>query len=213
MSFYGFNLHLSNSFFYITPQIKISSLCGMMEYLALKDQSDGVRVRRGTWEEDQEVRLELMERAKAMLLSFEKRRAKLSRTVSLSTCTYSYGFVIELFQAAQVHQDKLAKAERNYLRQKRLESGRKLSEEDLDPEFASSRLPSREVGTNLRSQLFALSKEPELCCVGLFKYLDLSNLCDFKIETAVAALATSPDYPLQNKLPVSLDLNHNGIVS
>ena len=54
----------------------------MMEYLALKDQSDGVRVRRGTWEEDQEVRIELRERAKAMLLSFEKRRAKLSRTVS-----------------------------------------------------------------------------------------------------------------------------------
>ena len=98
----------------------------------------------------------------------------------------------------------MAKAEKNFLRQKRLESGRRLSEEDLDPKFASSRLPNREVGTNLRSQLFALSKEPELCCVGLFKYLDLSNLCKFNIETAVAALATSPDRPLQNKLPVSI---------
>ena len=56
----------------------------------------------------------------------------------------------------------MAKAEKNFLRQKRLESGRRLSEEDLDPKFASSRLPNREVGTNLRSQLFAyLTRETE----------------------------------------------------
>ena len=53
-----------------------------MEYLSLKDQADGTREYRGSWEEDQEVRLDLYNRAKAMLLDFEKRRAKLSRTVS-----------------------------------------------------------------------------------------------------------------------------------
>ena len=97
----------------------------------------------------------------------------------------------------------MAKAEKDFLRQKRLESGRKLSEEDLDPEFAAGRIPNREAGTNLRSQLFALSKEPELSCVGLFRYLDLSTACNFKIEVAVASLATSPDRPLQTKMPVS----------
>ena len=54
----------------------------MMEYLALKDQSDGTRTHRGTWEEDQSARLDLESRAKAMLLDFEKRRAKLNRSVS-----------------------------------------------------------------------------------------------------------------------------------
>ena len=58
------------------------SICGMMEYLVLKDQSDGLPVQRGSWEEDNETRAELYDRAKAMLLSFEKRRSKLSRTVS-----------------------------------------------------------------------------------------------------------------------------------
>ena len=53
-----------------------------MEYLVLKDQSDGLTVRRGSWEDDNEARAELHDRAKAMLLSFEKRRSKLSRTVS-----------------------------------------------------------------------------------------------------------------------------------
>ena len=48
----------------------------------LKDQSDGLPVQRGSWEEDNEARAELYDRAKAMLLSFEKRRSKLSRTVS-----------------------------------------------------------------------------------------------------------------------------------
>ena len=59
-----------------------SSISGMMEYLALKDQSDGTRTHRGTWEEDQSARLDLESRAKAMLLDFEKRRAKLNRSVS-----------------------------------------------------------------------------------------------------------------------------------
>ena len=53
-----------------------------MEFLSLKDQSDGTRTHRGSWEEDNEARLELYNRAKAMLLQFEKRRARLSRTVS-----------------------------------------------------------------------------------------------------------------------------------
>ena len=69
--------------------------------------------------------------------------------------------------------------------------------------FAASKLPNREVGARLKSQLFALSKEPELCCVGLFRYLDLSTAVDFTIEKSVAALAISPDLPLQTKMPVS----------
>lgn len=53
-----------------------------MEFLSLKDQADGTRTHRGTWEEDEEARRALYNRAKAMLLQFEKRRARLSRTVS-----------------------------------------------------------------------------------------------------------------------------------
>ena len=97
---------------------------------------------------------------------------------------------------------KLVKAEKAFLRQRRLEAGHKLSDEDLDPEYAASRLPNREIGSKIKSQLFALSKDPELCCIGLFRYLDLSNVTTFSIETAVAALAVSPDLPLQTKLPV-----------
>ena len=53
-----------------------------MEYLAMKDQADGTRTHRGSWDEDSDARLELYNRAKTMLLEFEKRRARLSRTVS-----------------------------------------------------------------------------------------------------------------------------------
>ena len=98
----------------------------------------------------------------------------------------------------------MAKAEKAFLRQRRLEAGHSVSDEELDPAFAASKLPSREVGTRIRSQLFALSKEPELCCIGLFRYLDLSTTTKFSIETAVAALAISPEFPLQTKLPVSI---------
>ena len=54
-----------------------------MEFLSLKDQADGTRTHRGTWDDDEEARRELYNRAKAMLLTFEKRRARLSRTVSI----------------------------------------------------------------------------------------------------------------------------------
>ena len=97
----------------------------------------------------------------------------------------------------------MAKTEKEFLRQRRLEAGHKLSDEDLDPKFAASKLPNREVGARFKSQLFALSKEPELCCVGLFRYLDLSTATAFSIETAIVALASSPDLPLETKLPVS----------
>lgn len=97
----------------------------------------------------------------------------------------------------------MAKAEKEFLRQCRLEAGHSLSDEDLDPNFAASKVPNREVGTRLKSQLFALSKEPELCCIGLFRYLDLSSVTDFSIDQAMAALATSPARPLQTKMPVS----------
>ena len=97
----------------------------------------------------------------------------------------------------------MAKAEKEFLRQRRLEAGHTLSDEDLDPKYAASKLPNREVGARLKSQLFALSKEPELCCIGLFRYLDLSSVTVFSIDKAVAAIATSSDLPLQTKLPVS----------
>ena len=97
----------------------------------------------------------------------------------------------------------MAKAEREFLRHRRLEAGHTLSDEELDPMYAASKLPNREVGSRLKSQLFALSKEPELCCIGLFRYLDLSNVTEFSIEKAIAALAISPDHPLDTKLPVS----------
>ena len=98
----------------------------------------------------------------------------------------------------------MAKAEKEFLRQRRLEAGHSLSDEDLDPMYAASKVPNREVGTRIKSQLFALSKEPELCCIGLFRYLDLSKTTEFTIETAIAALAVSTDRPLQTKLPVSV---------
>ena len=56
-----------------------------MEFLSLKDQADGTRTHRGTWDEDEDARLELYNRAKTMLLQFERRRARLSRTVSYLT--------------------------------------------------------------------------------------------------------------------------------
>ena len=48
----------------------------------MKDQADGTRTHRGSWDEDSDARLELYNRAKTMLLEFERRRARLSRTVS-----------------------------------------------------------------------------------------------------------------------------------
>ena len=102
----------------------------------------------------------------------------------------------------------MAKAEKEFLRQRRLEAGHSLSDEDLDPKYAASKVPNREVGTRIRSQLFALSKEPELCCIGLFRYLDLSFATEFSVEKAIGALAISADKPLQTKLPVSILLFH-----
>ena len=55
-----------------------------MRYLSLKDQSDGTKVRRSTWADDEEAREDLKRRAKAMLLEIEKRQRKRHRKVTLS---------------------------------------------------------------------------------------------------------------------------------
>ena len=53
-----------------------------MDFLAAKDQFDGFRGRRGTWEEDEEARQLLKKRASELLLHLEKRRSLLGKKVS-----------------------------------------------------------------------------------------------------------------------------------
>ena len=59
----------------------IFSLSGLMTYLSQKDKFDGSKVRRADWETDERAREELQNRAKAMLLEFEKRRMRLQKKV------------------------------------------------------------------------------------------------------------------------------------
>ena len=79
---------------------------------------------------------------------------------------------------------------------------------ELDPEFGSSRGPNREPGMNLRCQLFALSREPEKCCIGLLRFLKIPNALTFDISTALANLS-STDRPFETHLPVSFILGFN----
>lgn len=98
---------------------------------------------------------------------------------------------------------KVAKAEREFLRARRLESGKGLSDEELDSEFATSRGPNREIGVNLRSQLFPLPKDVDLCCAGLFRYLKLDQTTQFTLAKALAVMDRGEDQPLETRLPVS----------
>ena len=73
---------------------------------------------------------------------------------------------------------------------------------DLDPEFGSSRGPNREQGMNIRSQLFALSRDPEKCCIGLLKHLSIDDPLKFGIAMALANLHNKTDRPFETHMPV-----------
>ena len=94
--------------------------------------------------------------------------------------------------------------ERDYMSCVRLMSGLDLTEQDLDPEFARGSEPSREVGMNLRTQLFALSRDEEKCASGLLKYLGMSDIKEFNLTNSYQKLIHHPKKPLEIKLPVSL---------
>ena len=96
-------------------------------------------------------------------------------------------------------------AERAFATQSRLISGTDLTERDLDPDFAkgSSLVPNREPGMNLRSQLFAVSKDESECVAGLLRYLGMNSIGEFRIETACTTLINHPSKPLEPHFPVS----------
>ena len=95
------------------------------------------------------------------------------------------------------------------MRQCRLENNSGLTDTDLDPEFGESRGPNRETGMNLRCQIFALSKDTDVCCVGLFRYLGLDKPSDFSISKALAKM-NGDLKAFDTRLPVS---NHKNLVS
>ena len=97
---------------------------------------------------------------------------------------------------------KLAKAEREFASKCRIENGRELSDTDLDPEYGNSRGPNHEHGMNIRCQLFALSKDPVACCIGLLRHLGLKADSSFGIARALAKLSDSTDRPFATHLPV-----------
>ena len=96
-------------------------------------------------------------------------------------------------------------AERAFSLRTRLVSGTDLTEKDLDPSFArgNSLIPSRDTGMNLRCQLFAVSKDETKCAAGLIKYLNLSSLGQFSIETACTHLLNHESKPLEFHFPVN----------
>ena len=93
-------------------------------------------------------------------------------------------------------------AERAFATQSRLISGTDLTERDLDPDFArgNSLVPNRDLGMNLRCQLFAVSKDETECVAGLLKYLGMNSISEFRIETACSILVNHPNKPLDYRL-------------
>ena len=84
-------------------------------------------------------------------------------------------------------------------------SGTNLTERDLDPEFAQGNnlIPTRDPGMNLRSQLYAVSKDESECAVGLLRYLGLNSIGEFRIEKAYSFLLNDSSKPLEPHFPVS----------
>ena len=109
-----------------------------------------------------------------------------------------------MIQEAENYLAKLAKAEKEFIRKHEFETGGSLSDLDLDPEYGSSRGPNHEPGMNIRSQLFALSRDPAKCCIGLLKHLSIDDPLTFSIATALANLHNKTDRPFETHMPVSL---------
>ena len=96
----------------------------------------------------------------------------------------------------------MAKAEKDFLQKCRLEAGSDLTDAELDPEYSASRGPNRETGMNIRCQLFALSKDAETCCVGLFRYLSLGKPTEFTIAKSLTEMEKMKAF--DTRLPVSI---------
>lgn len=96
-------------------------------------------------------------------------------------------------------------AERAFATQSNLISGTDLTERDLDPEFArgNNLIPDREPGMNLRSQIYAVSKDESECVVGLLKYFGMNSISEFRIDSACSFLINHPEKPLEPQFPVS----------
>ena len=79
-----------------------------------------------------------------------------------------------------------------------------MAERDLDPDFArgASLIPNRDVGMNLRSQLYPLSHDESEAAAGLIKYLGMANLGEFSIERSCVLLQSHSTRPLEFNLPV-----------
>ena len=98
-----------------------------------------------------------------------------------------------------------AQAERAFITQTRLISGTDLTEKDLDPDFArgNSLIPTREVGMNLRCQLFPVSRDETQSAAGLIRYLGMHSVGEFSIEKSCTHLINHESKPLEPHFPVS----------
>ena len=101
--------------------------------------------------------------------------------------------------------DEQAQAERAFAVKTRLVSGTDLTEKDLDPDFArgNSLIPSRDIGMNLRCQLFPVSRDETQSATGLVRYLGLNSVADFNIERSCTHLINHDSKPLEPHFPVS----------
>ena len=61
------------------------SLADLMEFLYVKDKSEGKITGRSSWKEDSKIRKSLKQRAAALMLDFESNRELLNRKVKWST--------------------------------------------------------------------------------------------------------------------------------
>ena len=86
-----------------------------------------------------------------------------------------------------------------------------MTEKDLDPEFArgNTLIPERDSGMNLRSQLYAISKDESESVVGLLRYLGMSSIAEFRIETAYSFLVNHSSRPLESHFPVSFIISRS----
>ena len=86
----------------------------------------------------------------------------------------------------------------------RLISGTDLTEKDLDPEFArgNSLIPTRDIGMNLRCQLFPVSRDETQSAAGLIRYLGISSVGEFNLEKACTHLINHESRPLDFHFPV-----------
>ena len=105
---------------------------------------------------------------------------------------------------------KRENAEREFVTRTRLISGTDLAERDLDPAFArgSSLIPNRDIGMNLRSQLYPLSQDETEAAAGLIRYLGMANMGEFTLEASCDSLQSHSTRPLEFNLPVRFSFQH-----